>query len=247
MELNQRIKYFRKKSKLSQDAVAKKCCVSRTTVCNWESGRRSPDHSVLLKLANLFNVNVEELIYGISREFVTAEQTIQSTNIIKGNDKIVFVVPILNAALLFLTLISMLVVFLPICIEKYNINKDNFLAYENVENVKIRITDANSSFKEYYMKNSAIRKMYYLNDIEIDFYEDQKGFVYNKQYLSICVELKSNVSYNLIQKRQFKINDHNLLSFDNSFSYLYFKNEGLYSISIHFDNNIGFIEVTLSE
>lgn len=247
MELNQRIKYFRKKSKLSQEAVARKCCVSRTTVCNWESGRRSPDHSVLLKLANLFNVNVEELIYGISREFVTAEQAIQSTNIIKGNDKIVFVVPILNAALLFLTLISMLVVFLPILNESYNSRNEGFLTYENVENVKIRITDGNTSFKEYYMKNSAIRKMYYLNDIEIDFYEDQKGFVCNKQYLSIFVELKDKSSHNLIQKRQFKISDYNLLSFDDSFSYPYFKNEGLYSISIHFDNNIGFIEVTLSE
>lgn len=56
------IKIKREKMRLSQEDVAEKIGVSRFTIINWESGKREPKLSELIKLANLFGCTIDELV-----------------------------------------------------------------------------------------------------------------------------------------------------------------------------------------
>lgn len=55
------IKLMREKMRLSQEDVAEKIGVSRFTIINWESGKREPKLSELIKLANLFGCTIDEM------------------------------------------------------------------------------------------------------------------------------------------------------------------------------------------
>lgn len=52
----------RKKSGLSQDAVAEKVGVDQSAVCLWETGKTAPRAAVLVKLAKLYGCTVDELL-----------------------------------------------------------------------------------------------------------------------------------------------------------------------------------------
>lgn len=56
------LKEFRKKIGLSQDDIAKKIGVHNTTYGNWELGKTEPTIDTLIKLADFYNVTVDELI-----------------------------------------------------------------------------------------------------------------------------------------------------------------------------------------
>lgn len=56
------LKEFRKKIGLSQDDIAKKLGVHNTTYGNWELGKTEPDIKNLIKLADYYNVTVDELL-----------------------------------------------------------------------------------------------------------------------------------------------------------------------------------------
>lgn len=60
------IKAARLGTKLTQDELAEKISVTRQAVSNWENGKTEPDIDTLTKLAEVTNVTVEELIYGIN-------------------------------------------------------------------------------------------------------------------------------------------------------------------------------------
>ena len=55
------LKEIRTKRGLTQVEVAKKLGVAQVTYCNYELGNREPDISTLIKLADLFNVTIDEL------------------------------------------------------------------------------------------------------------------------------------------------------------------------------------------
>ena len=57
-----RLKELRKKAALTQVEFAKKINVANGTVGNWESGNRQPDHEMLTKLADFFDVSVDYLL-----------------------------------------------------------------------------------------------------------------------------------------------------------------------------------------
>ena len=58
----ERIKELRIGAKLSQQAVADRLCIDRTTYTKYETGRASPDHQGLLCLAEVFGVTVDYLL-----------------------------------------------------------------------------------------------------------------------------------------------------------------------------------------
>ena len=57
-----KIALLRKKRKISQEKLAKELKVSRSTVAMWENNSNEPDNNTLIKLANYFNISVDELI-----------------------------------------------------------------------------------------------------------------------------------------------------------------------------------------
>lgn len=66
------IRNLRTQKKLTQDELAEKLFVSRQTVSNYENGKSNPDIDTLIKIAEIMEVDVNALIYGLP-----ADQTVQ--------------------------------------------------------------------------------------------------------------------------------------------------------------------------
>ncbi|MBE6940819.1 MAG: helix-turn-helix transcriptional regulator [Ruminococcaceae bacterium] len=63
-EVANSIKQLRQEKKLSQDQLAEQLHVTRQAVSNWENGKTQPDVDTLTRLAEIFDVSVERIIYG---------------------------------------------------------------------------------------------------------------------------------------------------------------------------------------
>lgn len=64
MELGKRIYELRVKNGLSQDKLAELLEVSRQSISKWENNLAVPDLDKIIKLSNIFNVSLDELIKG---------------------------------------------------------------------------------------------------------------------------------------------------------------------------------------
>lgn len=62
MKLNEKINYYRKRAKLSQEELAARVGVSRQSVSKWELGDATPEVDKLLTLSRAFGVTVDELL-----------------------------------------------------------------------------------------------------------------------------------------------------------------------------------------
>lgn len=62
MKLNEKILYYRKAAKLSQEELAAQVGVSRQAVSKWELGEATPEVDKLLALAKAFGVTTDELL-----------------------------------------------------------------------------------------------------------------------------------------------------------------------------------------
>ncbi len=58
------IKKHRKEFNISQEELAKKLYVTRQTISNYENGKSNPDIETLLQLAEIFNTDIDSLLYG---------------------------------------------------------------------------------------------------------------------------------------------------------------------------------------
>lgn len=61
------IKRLRVQNNMTQEALAVRLNVTRQTVSGWENNRTQPDIETLMRIADVFSVEIEELIYGQSR------------------------------------------------------------------------------------------------------------------------------------------------------------------------------------
>ena len=62
MKLNEKIAYYRRDKKLSQEELAARVGVSRQAVSKWELGEAAPDIGKLLALAKAFGVTTDHLL-----------------------------------------------------------------------------------------------------------------------------------------------------------------------------------------
>lgn len=62
MQTGQIITALRMTANLTQEQLAEKLFVSRDLVSKWETGRRRPDYQTVLRLAELFSVDPEEIV-----------------------------------------------------------------------------------------------------------------------------------------------------------------------------------------
>ena len=67
-KISKSIKRLRNAQGISQEALAEKLFISRQAVSSWENDRTQPDIEMIGKLAEVFNVSIEELIYGEKRK-----------------------------------------------------------------------------------------------------------------------------------------------------------------------------------
>ena len=64
MDLGSRIKQARETLNLSQDELAEKLAISRQAISKWETGKSYPDIETILKLSDIFNLSLDELVKG---------------------------------------------------------------------------------------------------------------------------------------------------------------------------------------
>ena len=80
---------LREKFNLTQDEVARKTGISRSTLAGYEAGARNPKYEALRKLADLYGVTVEYLLKGNEDLDEQAEENTDKLilfNAIKGMD-----------------------------------------------------------------------------------------------------------------------------------------------------------------
>ena len=60
--ISRNLKSLRKKNQYTQEEIAEKINVSRQSVAKWENGESNPDIESWIKLANLYNVKLDDLV-----------------------------------------------------------------------------------------------------------------------------------------------------------------------------------------
>lgn len=65
--ISKNIKRLRMLKNMSQEELAQKLFISRQAVSSWENNRTQPDLEMIQKLSEVFDVSVEELLYGEKR------------------------------------------------------------------------------------------------------------------------------------------------------------------------------------
>ena len=76
-QIGKNIRKYRTARSVTQDQLAEKLNVTRQAISNWETGKTQPGIDTLTALAAVFEISVEELIYGGPRRpvFAAGEQT----------------------------------------------------------------------------------------------------------------------------------------------------------------------------
>lgn len=85
MEIGNKLKKSRLESKLTQEKVAEEIQVSRQTISNWENEKSYPDIVSVIKLSDLYNISLDELLKGDSEMIKHLDE---STNIVSSNKKL---------------------------------------------------------------------------------------------------------------------------------------------------------------
>ncbi|MBQ3237157.1 MAG: helix-turn-helix transcriptional regulator [Oscillospiraceae bacterium] len=66
-KIGKNIKSNRTKLGITQEELAEKINVTRQAVSNWENGKTEPDIETLTKIAQIFDISIDELVDGIPK------------------------------------------------------------------------------------------------------------------------------------------------------------------------------------
>lgn len=96
LKLNDTICFYRKKQGLTQEELAQRLGVTNQSVSKWESAQCCPDISLIPKIADIFDVSIDELFgkepkMSITKEVNNSEEDSvfsKAVKIVKENDKI---------------------------------------------------------------------------------------------------------------------------------------------------------------
>ena len=82
-KVSKNLKKIRTEKKLTQDALAEKLHVTRQAISNWENDKTKPDIESLEMLAEVLEVDIEELIYGEKKSVIISQDKTKQKNRIK--------------------------------------------------------------------------------------------------------------------------------------------------------------------
>ncbi len=82
--IGKNIQKLRKEKNMSQEQLAEKLNVTRQAVSNWETEKTQPDIETLNKIAIIFEVSIEKLIYGKEKRNVTIVRENTTEGVKKG-------------------------------------------------------------------------------------------------------------------------------------------------------------------
>ena len=172
MELNEKLYELRKKNNWSQEELAEKLNVSRQTISKWESNKAIPELDKLVKLSEIYNITLDELI---KNSIQSDNVTFNSTKKSKKKLKIILII-FLIFIILFIIIFSINMsnrISIITDISKYY--KENFQSIGVtksgyvIENITERdLNNINENYNKYF---------YYVSEngeklVKIQFYED---------------------------------------------------------------------------
>lgn len=96
MSLAENLKLHREKKNMSQNEVAEKLHITRQTVSKWETGKCYPDFDNLIRISNIYEASIDELLKDEKSELLKNQK-------IKHKDK--------SLIFLFLSIISFILPF----------------------------------------------------------------------------------------------------------------------------------------
>lgn len=73
------LKFYRHQAGLTQQQVADKLKIERSTYTYYETGKTKPDISTLIKISKVFNINYTQLLEGIEEELEDAVADIHAS------------------------------------------------------------------------------------------------------------------------------------------------------------------------
>lgn len=82
-KVSKNLKKIRTEKKMTQDALAEKIHVTRQAISNWENDKTKPDIASLEMLAEVLEVDIEELIYGEKKAVIVSQDKTKQKNRIK--------------------------------------------------------------------------------------------------------------------------------------------------------------------
>lgn len=89
MEVGNKLKKARIDSGLTQEKVAEKLQVSRQTISNWENEKCYPDIVSVIKLSDIYDISLDELLKGDLNMMKHLEE---STNVVNSNKKLLMAI-----------------------------------------------------------------------------------------------------------------------------------------------------------
>jgi len=88
MEIGLKLKKTRVKLGFTQEQVAEKLMISRQTVSNWENEKSLPDVVSVMKMSDLYQISLDELLKGDKKMLEKIEKDIATVN---SNRKMIMV------------------------------------------------------------------------------------------------------------------------------------------------------------
>lgn len=81
-QFSRQLKTIRLAKTLSQDALAEQLFISRQSISKWENGDTTPDLDNLIKLAEIFDISLDELVLGKKPEKIVERviEKVESTS-----------------------------------------------------------------------------------------------------------------------------------------------------------------------
>lgn len=77
-KIGQFIKELRKKKGFTQEQLAETLGVSSRSISRWENGINMPDFDIVIQLANLFEISIEEFLDGEKKEDIMNKEKVDS-------------------------------------------------------------------------------------------------------------------------------------------------------------------------
>ena len=116
------LKKLRTDNHLSQQQLADKLFVNRSTIANWELGRRVPDATIIVRIAKIFGVDVSDLLdILLITQFTTVIYYITPDNVYKRGDYyFVLLVP---------AVMVMIVNLIGLLIKRMSVKREEFFAF----------------------------------------------------------------------------------------------------------------------
>lgn len=132
MDIGKKITELRKKENITQEQLAEKIGVSRQTISKWELGETSPDIKQAKKLANIFQININELVGNFNN--IILDKVISNEDKTKKLSKSFKIIAIILGIILIIELTILTI------ITAYNLT-DGFVKYETKIGMKCELED----------------------------------------------------------------------------------------------------------